>query len=60
MTVRSGKCARGLKPFGIAQECGNHDTRTPEKKKNNRNAETIYTVDRRKVVDHPIQWRSKP
>jgi hypothetical protein len=30
VTVRSGKCARGLKPFGIAQECGNRDTRNPE------------------------------
>jgi hypothetical protein len=26
VTVRSGKCAWGLKPFGIAQECGNRDT----------------------------------
>jgi hypothetical protein len=30
MTVRSGECAQGLKPFGIAQECGNRDTQNPE------------------------------
>jgi hypothetical protein len=30
VTVRTGKCARGLKPSGIAQECGNRDTQNPE------------------------------
>jgi hypothetical protein len=30
VTIRSGKCARGLKSFGIAQECGKRDTRNPE------------------------------
>jgi hypothetical protein len=30
VTDRSRKCERGLKPFGIAQECGNRDTRNPE------------------------------
>jgi hypothetical protein len=39
MTVRSGERAQGLKPFGVAQERGNRDTRNPE---------MIYTVDRRR------------
>jgi hypothetical protein len=29
-TVRSGERAQGLKPFGVAQECGNRDTRNPK------------------------------
>jgi hypothetical protein len=30
VTIIYRKCARGLNPFGIAQECGNRDTRNPE------------------------------
>jgi hypothetical protein len=30
MTVRYGEHAQGLKPFGVAQECGNRDTQNPE------------------------------
>jgi hypothetical protein len=30
VTVRSGKCAWGLKPFGVAQECGNLHTQNFE------------------------------
>jgi hypothetical protein len=31
VTVRSGKCAQGLKkPFGVSQECGNRNTQNPK------------------------------
>jgi hypothetical protein len=30
VTIRSGKCAWGLNPFGISQECGNRNTQNPE------------------------------
>ena len=29
-TVISGEHAQGLKPFGVAQECGNRDMKNPE------------------------------
>jgi hypothetical protein len=38
MTVKYGECAQGLKPFGVAQECGNRGTR---------NLEFVRTVHRR-------------
>jgi hypothetical protein len=30
VTVRSRKRVQGLKPFGVAQERGNHDTQNPK------------------------------